>query len=235
MNGIWNFLKSSVGRKYLVSLTGFALVGFVLIHLLGNLQIFLGQDAINKYAYQLHHLPPSILWGFRISITLIALVHVTMAMWLTAENILARPASYKLIKPIQAAMSSLTMPITGILLFLFVVFHLLNFTFRIVPENYELTLPKTFVAIHDSPKETFDVYKMMVSAFLTPWITASYVMAMGWLCLHLSHGVSSMFQSLGLRNERWRMILDRFGIFFGWAIFLGYISIPLAIILGVLK
>lgn len=235
MLGIWEFLKSSVARKYIVSLTGFVLVGFVLTHLLGNLQIFWGKEVINKYAYFLHHLPPSILWGFRVSLIACAVIHVVFAVWLTVENILARPETYKIVKPIQASLASLTMPTTGILLFLFVAFHLLNFTFRIVPQEYNLTLPTTTVTIDESSRVTFDVYRMMVDSFSVPWITASYIVAMGLLGLHLGHGVSSMFQSLGLRNERWRLILNTFATWYGWLIFLGYISIPLAVILGVLK
>src|SRR3989339_1754082 len=103
MNGIWNFLKSSVGRKYIVSLTGFVLVGFVLTHLLGNLQIFMGKDQINWYAFHLHHLQPALLWGFRIFLAIVAFVHITMAMWLTIENILARRQTYKVKKTIQAS------------------------------------------------------------------------------------------------------------------------------------
>lgn len=208
--------------------TGAVLVGFVAVHLLGNLQIFFGRDVLNAYGYHLHALPLPILWGFRIFLGVCILAHVFFAIWLTIENIRARVIAYKMKKYVEAGYASLTMFITGSLLFVFIVFHILNFTLGIIP-GHELTISHIPLKIGHVEVEGFDVYSMLISAFSIPWLSLFYIGAMGLLCMHLSHGFSSMFQTLGLRNEKWRKPLDFAATAYGWAIFLGFASIPLAV------
>jgi succinate dehydrogenase / fumarate reductase, cytochrome b subunit len=229
MKFIWNFLSSSIARKYIMAATGAVLVGFVCVHLLGNLQIFLGRDMLNAYGYHLHALPLPVLWGFRIFLGACILTHVFFAIWLTIENVRARVIAYKMKKYVEAGYASLTMLITGSALLLFIIFHILNFTVGIIPGNYNLTISYIPLKIGQAEVEGFDVYAMLISAFSIPWLSLFYIGAMGLLCLHLSHGFSSMFQSFGLRNEKWRKPLDFAAMMYGWAIFLGFASIPLAV------
>lgn len=215
-----------------MALSGMVLVAFVLVHMLGNLQFFLGPEAINSYAHQLHSLPPVILWGFRLFLLISVGVHVWMAVLLTRENRAARPEKYKVKARVQASYASRTMPMTGLILLAFIIFHILHFTVRVVPENYNETIGLAKITYNGSEIETFDVYSMMVAGFSNIWISLFYIIAVGLLCLHLSHGVSSMFQSVGLRNQRWRAILDRAALVYGWGIFLGFASIPIAVLVG---
>lgn len=232
MNFIFEFLGSSIGRKYIMAATGAAMMGFVLVHLLGNLQIFLGKDIFNAYAHHLHALPFPIFWGFRLVLGLCAIVHIITAITLTIENIRARVAAYKIKKTVQASYASLTMPVTGALLLGFIVLHLLNFTVRTVPENYNSTIPEVSMTIGHAEVTTFDVYAMLISAFSKPWISGVYIVAMALLCLHLSHGFTSVLQTFGLRNEKWRKPLEYISTAYGWIMFLGFASIPAAILSG---
>ena len=225
---------SSLTKKYLMALSGLILVGFVLIHMLGNLQFFLGPQALNTYAYKLHTLPPIVLWGFRAFLLLSVAIHVWMAVLLTRENHAARPKRYAVASRVQSSYAARTMPMTGFILLSFIIFHILQFTVRVVPENYEETLPPATVHYQDTTIETFDVYAMMVAGFSNKWISLFYLLSMGLLCLHLSHGVSSLFQSLGLRNERWRRILDNTANVYGWFIFLGFAAVPFSVLTGLL-
>lgn len=231
MNPITQVFGTSIGKKYLMALTGLGLVAFVLIHMVGNLQIFLGPDAINAYAYKLHSLPPVVLWGFRAGLLLLIVVHVWTAIMLTRENRAARKVAGE-IKPVQATYASRTMPITGFILLFFIIFHILQFTVRVVPEDYNATVPYVPTEIGYNTIEVFDVFTMMVAGFSSWWISAFYLLGMGLLCLHLTHGVSSMFQSLGFRNESTRYNLNRLALAYGWVIFLGFASIPAGVLVS---
>ncbi|MFH1067535.1 MAG: succinate dehydrogenase cytochrome b subunit [bacterium] len=235
MKQLWTFFASSLGRKYLMSVTGCALSLFALVHMVGNLQIFLGKETINAYGYHLHTLPWPIFWGFRLGLATCALVHIVVAAWLTTENLLARPKGYRVKKAVEASWASRTMPLTGALLLAFIVFHLANFTLGITPEPYDITLPRVTMEINDKIVKVFDVYAMMISSFSIPWLSVSYIIAMGLLCFHLAHGIGSMFQSVGLRNHKWRFILDKAGAAYGWFLFIGFAIIPVAVLTGFLK
>lgn len=254
MHPLVRLLRSSLGKKYLMALTGVALVGFVLIHMLGNLQIFLGQDAINAYAYQLQNLPMPIKWGFRIGLLAMVAIHVWMAVVLTIENRRARPQGYAAEQTIQASYASRTMPVTGGIVLLFIIFHLLHYTVRVIPghlyeEAIQFARPllatngtqvsevaaQIAIPLGNAQVVGLDVYNMMVAGFSYWWISIFYIVATGLLCSHLAHGVSSMFQSMGWRNRRWRVILDRAAVAYGWFIFLGFAAIPVAVLAGLLK
>ena len=226
---------SSLIKKYLMALSGGVLVAFVLVHMLGNLQFFGGPEAINAYAYKLHSLPPVILWGFRLFLLLSIAIHVWVAILLTRENRAARPQRYKVKARVQASYASRTMPMTGLILLAFIIFHILHFTVRVVPENYNKTIASAKIMHNGNEIETFDVYSMMVTGFSNWGVSLFYLIAVGLLCIHLSHGVSSMFQSVGLRNQRWRVTLDRVALAYGWCIFLGFASIPIAVLIGVVN
>lgn len=266
MHPLVSLLRSSLGKKFLMAVTGAALVGFVLVHMLGNLQIFLGPEAINAYAHKLQTLPPLIKWGFRVGLLVAVGIHVWVAVLLTIENRRARPQGYAAEQTIQASYASRTMPITGLIVLFFIIFHLLHYTVRVVPGHlYEeqISFPRALVATNGTevttlpaqtpllgggnpvlapgstggmePVMTMDVYNMMVAGFSTIWISIFYLLATGLLCAHVSHGVSSMFQSLGWRNRRWRGTLDKLALAYGWIVFLGFAAIPVAVLAGLIK
>ncbi|MBC8190079.1 MAG: succinate dehydrogenase cytochrome b subunit [Puniceicoccaceae bacterium] len=248
MSSLCSFVQSTIGRKILMALTGLVLVLFVMGHMLGNLQIFLGAEVINAYAYKLHHvLPASALWGIRLFLLVCIAIHIWAAITLTLDNRKARPQGYQDKKTIQASYSSRTMRMSGIILLAFIVFHIAHFTARSVPgmqyeeagvlTPMEVPLVKHGEAVMKNGHGvmTFNVNDMMIAGFQVWWVSAFYILATGLLCMHLTHGFSSMFQSVGLRNTLWRKRLDRVALVYGWVVFLGFAIIPLATLAGVLK
>lgn len=224
---------SSLKKKFIMALTGLLLFGFVIVHMLGNLQIFLGPEAINLYAYKLHSLPPIVIWGARLGLLAILIVHVLVAIRLTIENKKARPEKYDAEDTVQASYASRTMPMTGLIVFFFIVFHVLHYTSRVIPGmEYDEKLAPTTISIDGKSVETFDVYNMMITGFSSGWVSLFYIVAMALLCMHLAHGLSSLFQSLGLRNKIWRIRLDLVARIVAVLIFLGFASIPFAVITG---
>ena len=252
MCSLCNFIHSTIGRKILMALSGLVLVLFVMGHMLGNLQIFLGPDVINAYAYKLHHLlPSSALWAVRLVLLGTIAVHIWAAVTLTLDNRKARPQGYLEDKVVQASYSSRTMRMSGIILLAFIIFHIAHFTVRAVPgmqyeseskesrilEKTEVPLVKDGEAVLKNGQEemTFNVNDMMVAGFKVWWVSVFYIIATGLLCMHLTHGFSSMFQSVGLRNGLWRRRLDRAALAYGWVVFIGFAIIPIAVMAGLLK
>ena len=243
-----NFIQSTIGRKILMALSGIVLVLFVMGHMLGNLQIFLGPDVINAYAYKLHHLLPAFaLWAVRFVLLSTIAVHLWAAVTLTLDNRKARPQGYLEDKFVQASYSSRTMRMSGIILLAFIIFHIAHFTVRIIPSmKYEedgvlkvteVPLVKNGEAVLKNGQEIpiFNVNDMMVLGFENEFVSAFYIIATGLLCMHLTHGFSSMFQSVGLRNGLWRKRLNRVALAYGWIVFIGFAIIPIAVMTGLLK
>jgi len=239
-----------------MALTGIVLVLFVMGHMLGNLQIFLGAEVINAYAYKLHHvLPTAALWGIRLFLLACVAVHIWAAVSLTLDNKKARPANYAENNVVQATYASRTMRLSGVILLAFIIFHIAHYTARVVPgkeynseivgvrggEVYnaptKVPLVKDGEIVEKNGRDvmTFNVNDMMVAGFQVWWVSAFYIVATGLLCMHLAHGVSSMFQTLGLRNKEWRKRLDVVALAYGWIVFLGFAVIPLATLTGLLK
>jgi len=222
MSWVTHFAKSSVGAKFVMGLTGFILFGFVLVHMLGNLQIFLGPDAINSYAAFLKS-NGELLWPARMVLLVAVLLHIWSGVRLTTLNKAARPQAYQVKKWRKATFTSRTMFWSGITLLAFIVYHLLHFTLGVAhPEFSQLT----------DLQGRHDVYAMMVHSFQVPGISASYIIAMLSLGLHLNHGASSMFQSLGLNSSKYNCMLRAIGPVFSIVIVLGNISMPIAVLLG---
>jgi len=215
---------SSIGKKYLMAITGFALFLFVIVHMAGNLQVFLGPEQMNAYADLLKS-KPMLLWTARIGLFVIAVIHIVSALQLAAENRAARPQSYAEGKPI-ATLASRTILLSGLIIFAFVVYHLLHFTFGVTNPS--------FMEMHD-PIGRHDVYGMVIEGFRNPFVSVFYIVSMGLLCLHLSHGVSSLFQSLGIRRKSMAGALNRFARIAALVIFIGNCSIPIAILTGVVR
>jgi succinate dehydrogenase / fumarate reductase cytochrome b subunit len=227
MNIISNIFSSSLGKKYIMAVTGFVMFLFVIGHLAGNLQIFLGAEAINRYGHFLQT-NPEIIWPARIFLLLMLVLHVCSAVKLSAENKAARPIAYGAWQPVGSTYASRTMLMSGIIVFVFIIYHLLHFT---VQAQWVNLTHKNFIDFTD-PAKRHDIYKMMVVGFHNPLVSGFYILGMALLCLHLSHGTSSMFQSIGWKSAVYGPFLDKASRWLAVAIFLGYISIPVAILLG---
>ncbi len=219
--------QSSIGKKYVMAITGLGLFVFVIVHMLGNLQIYLGPEHLNAYARALKG-TPALLWGARIGLLLITVLHITAALQLAAANRRARPVGYVNSKPVASTFAQRTIVISGLIIFAFILFHLAHFTLGLVDPQY-----LTFEDPLD--RNRHDVYRMMVTGFSNPFVSIFYVVSMGFLLLHLSHGVSSLFQSLGLRSKKTFVWMDKLAKGAALALFLGNASIPLAILAGLLK
>ncbi|MGN6384784.1 MAG: succinate dehydrogenase cytochrome b subunit [Verrucomicrobiota bacterium] len=230
MNLIKGLFGSSLGKKYIMAISGMALFAFVVLHMVGNLQIFLGPDAINDYGYFLQS-KPELVWPARFGLLVLVLLHIWAAIKLSAENRAARPKGYRKFNPIGSSYASRTMLVSGLLIFCFIVYHLLHFTAQVPGINFT---GKNFTTLEDA-KQHHDVYRMMVLGFSQPIVSIFYIISMALLCLHLSHGVSSMFQSLGWKNKKYGTFIDRFAMTAAVVLIIGYSSIPLAVLFGVIK
>lgn len=221
---------SSLGKKFVMAISGALLFGFVVMHMLGNLQVFLGPEQINAYGHFLRT-TPEILWLARLGLLAAVVLHIWSAIKLSAENKAARPIAYEVQKTVKASYASRTMLMSGLIIGAFVIYHLLHFTVLVQAVNLK---GRDFSALIDA-QGRHDVYRMVVLGFSHPLVALFYVIAVGLLCLHLSHGVSSLFQSLGLKNKFYGAFLDRFAKCAALILFLGYAAIPTAILLGFVK
>lgn len=211
--------KSSIGRKLIVALTGLVLVLFLAGHLAGNLVVFLGRDAFNSYAEFLHHfLHGAGVWIARLGLLGAVALHIAATVSLTAENKAARTA-YAKETNIQASTSGRIMIWSGITILVFVIYHLMHFTMH---------LGNTYSSYRDELGR-HDAWKMVIDGFSVWYISAFYILAMTLLCSHLSHGVGAMFQTLGLRSKKSAPLVTVISKGYALFIWLGFISIPIAI------
>jgi succinate dehydrogenase / fumarate reductase cytochrome b subunit len=219
-----SFLGSSIGKKILVALTGLLLLLFLPGHLVGNLLMFLGPDAINEYAAWLHHLGHGgAIWVARAGLLAAFGIHIALTIQLTRENRAARPA-YAHARTIQAGRSSRLMIWSGLTILAFVVYHLLHYTVRV---TQDFSGPAYKTSLHG--EEVFNVYKMVIDGFSAPLVSIFYIVALTLLCSHLSHGFASVFQTLGLRSEKTQRAIKSLGWIYAVVIWLGFISIPASI------
>jgi succinate dehydrogenase / fumarate reductase cytochrome b subunit len=216
--------SDSIGRKVVMAITGLLMVLFVIGHMLGNLTIFAGPNGINSYAQHLHELAP-VVWGTRVVMGAAVLLHLFLSIQITLENSAAKPDRYAVQNSLRATFASKNMIWTGALIGAFILYHLLHFTFRVTPN----------LALGFDLMNRFDVYRMVVVAFGSAFTSLVYVVAMVSLFLHLSHGVQSMFQTLGLANAfllpRWGAVAKVLSVIF----LVGFGSIPAVILVGILS
>jgi succinate dehydrogenase / fumarate reductase, cytochrome b subunit len=227
MNLIKNIFGSSLGKKYIMAVTGVVLVLFVIGHLAGNLQIFLGPEALNRYGHFLQS-NPELIWPARLLLLAMVGLHIWAAIKLSLENKAARPIGYVEYRSVGSSWASRTMLMSGLIILVFVVYHLLHFT---VQTQYINLTGQNFVTFIDL-QQRHDIFKMMVVGFNNLWVSGFYLLGMALLALHLSHGMSSMFQSLGWKNRVHGPLLDKLARIAAVALFLGYSSIPVAILFG---
>jgi succinate dehydrogenase / fumarate reductase cytochrome b subunit len=223
---ITGFYDSSIGKKMIVAVTGVVLIVFVIGHLLGNLQIFLGPTWINGYSQHLRDLGP-LLWLIRIFLLVTVVIHIYVTIRLAIDNRRARPTPYIERDYVKATFASRHMLMSGLIVFAFIIYHLAHFTVRVTDRRFAL--------LKADPLGHYDVYSMMVYGFQNIYVSAFYIVGLFLLALHLSHGSSSFFQSLGLNNQKLTPRLARGGRIFAWLLFAGYTSIPVAILLGLVR
>jgi succinate dehydrogenase / fumarate reductase cytochrome b subunit len=223
---VTTFFRSSIGKKIVAAVTGIILILFVVGHLLGNLQIFLGPDWINGYSQHLRDLGP-LLWAIRIFLLVTVIVHIYVTIRLAIDNRRARPEAYIDQEHVKATFASRHMVMSGLIVLVFIIYHLAHFTFRKTDPRFPL--------LKLDPLNRYDVYSMMVYGFQNYFVSGFYTLGLFLLALHLSHGSSSFFQSLGLNNKTLTPRLAFGGRVFAWLLFVGYISIPIAILLGLIK
>jgi succinate dehydrogenase / fumarate reductase cytochrome b subunit len=212
-------LSSTIGRKALMAVTGLLLYGFVVGHMLGNLQVFLGPEAINAYGEFLQgFLHGQGVWIARAVLLAATLVHLWAAFSLWLANNRARPEGYREWRARESTYASRTMVWTGPLLLLFIVYHLAHFTVGNAHPDFVRG----------------DVYRNVVTGFQNPFASAFYVLAMLALGLHMYHGFWSMLQTLGLSHARWTAVRRTVSFLLAFGVVPGNISIPLAVLLGLL-
>jgi len=229
MISLLRMLNSTVGKKYLMALSGAGLFLFVTGHMIGNLQLFLGPDALNRYAHFLQSLG-EILWVIRLGLLGLIVLHIVSALMLTLENKAARPDDYSHgSAPFAASLASRTMLVGGIVVALFVVYHLLHYTACVRAVNFTGI---DFAHLTDPETGHHDVFAMVIYGFSVWYVSLFYIIAVGFLCLHLSHGAAAMFQSLGLRNHAWWPVISKGALIWSVILFLGYAVVPGSVLLG---
>jgi succinate dehydrogenase / fumarate reductase cytochrome b subunit len=222
------FYASSIGKKMIVALSALGLMGFLVGHLAGNLLIFKGPEAINTYAAKLHDLG-LLLWVPRLGLLALVGVHIMATLQLAAQNRAARPQEYMADATLRATRSSRLMVLSGLTILAFIIYHLLHFTVGNLHGFYDDN------GAYRLADGRMDVYKMMVTGFGVWFNSLFYLVAMLLLGSHLSHGVSSVFQTLGVTTPRTRPLFTLAGWVFAVVICGGFISIPVAVLAGILK
>ena len=230
MNLLLRLWRSSLGKKYVMALTGAAMVAFVVGHLVGNLQVFGPPELINQYAHFLKS-KPAVLWLVRLALLATVGLHIGSAVTLAALNRSARPVAYAGGTAYGSTVRSRYMLVSGLVILAFVVYHLLHFTALSPSINGVGDFSRLTTTLHGETVP--DVYAMMILGFQVWWVAGFYLVAQALLFLHLSHGISAMFQSLGFRNHVWWPRIQVLATGVAVALFLGYASIPLAVTAGI--
>lgn len=223
------FLKSSIGQKYVMSLTGLALVAFVIVHLLGNLGLYSPESEVfNTYAHKLQGLG-DFLEVAEVGLFLLFFVHLTLAIWIKIQNRSARPVTYSVSPKTkggenQNTLASRSMVITGVLILAFLILHLIQFQFGpSVEEGYVTTI---------AGEPARDIYRLVKETLEQPLFAGIYMVAMLVLGLHLRHGIWSAFQSLGLLTERNSRIFYRVALVLALLLAFGFFLIPFWFVFG---
>ena len=218
------FYDAPIGKKAVMAVTGVILVGYVLAHLLGNLQIYSSNPAqINGYAAFLHNPNTAVaLWTARAILLLAVILHIVASVQLFAQNRAARPVAYYKKDDVPSNYAARTMIWSGPIVAAFVIFHILHLTVGAV-------LPTREIALNQP-----DVRYNVISGFQNFAVSGFYIFAMILLCMHLYHGLWSMFQSLGISHPRYTPKLKKFAAILAILIAIGNCSIPIAVMTGLL-
>ena len=220
-----NHFQSSVGSKVVMALSGLGLVIYVIFHMLGNLQIFEESRALNGYAAFLRDMP-ILLWTARIGLLSLAILHIVLAIRLTLRNRRARPVAYAVREYRQASFASRTMTASGLVLLLFIIFHLLHLTANVIDPSSADRL---------DAEGHRDIYGKIVHAFQNPLIVALYLAGQLGLGLHLNHAVTSSLQTLGFEHAPFNRFFKAAGPAVALVVVLGNVAIILAVFLGIVR
>lgn len=217
MNPIAGIYTTTVGKKILMAVTGIILVLYVLAHMMGNLQIYIGAKQIDAYARLLHSTPP-LLWGARAVLIFCVLVHIVAAVQLWLRNRASRPVKYRVFRPPEVDIAARTMVWSGPILLAFIIYHILHLTTGDAHPQYEELAP----------------FHNVVTGFSVWWAAGIYIVANLLLAFHLYHGVWSLFQTLGWDHPRWGYLRRILAAVVAVVVGAANISIPLAVLAGVL-
>ncbi len=219
--------NSTLGKKYLMALSGAAMFGFVIVHMLGNLLIFPGAEWLNDYAAKLKSVP-ELLWAARLGLLTAVVVHFATGWQLWMENRAARPDGYHRSENagFGSTLASRVMIVSGTILTVFIVGHIFHFTVHWPNAGY--------ADLHDEHGR-HDVFAMVRDAFNKPQVVLFYLLGVGALCYHLSHGISALFQSLGLKTKRHEELIDLLAKVASIGLFIGFSLVPVAIATGFVK
>jgi len=212
------FYESTIGKKAIMAVTGLILFGFLIAHMLGNLQTFLGREVMDHYAETLHGNPP-LLWTARTILLISAVLHIWASIQLSVIKHEARPVGYVKRANVSSSWASRSMMFSGPIIAVFVIFHLLHLTTG--------TIHPHFIELH--------AYENLVNGFLVIPFALAYIVAMIFIGFHLSHGIWSMFQSLGLSHPRYTPAIKKFSAVFSWILVAGFISVPIAVLAGLVR
>jgi succinate dehydrogenase / fumarate reductase, cytochrome b subunit len=224
MSWFVTYVRSSIGAKHVMAVTGLALVLFAIAHMAGHFGMFAGPDAYNSYAHFLQGLG-ALKWAVRGGLLAVLIIHIVAAIGVSAENRAARPVKYAVYRTKKTNIMARTMAITGLALFAFIGFHLIHFTVGLVQPDYFHVM---------DPKERYDAYSMFVHGFQNVAIYVVYLLSIALLASHLGHGASSWLQSLGLRHPKYNALIEKLGPVLSIVLFLGYMAPPTAVLLGVI-
>lgn len=224
-NRATHFLESSVGRKIVMAITGQILVIFVIFHVVGNSSIFFHK--LNAYVVSLYGLPVFV-WGGRAVLVAAFAFHIWYGTMLKLENHSAKPQAYALTHYLNATFAGRNMIWTGAFLITFLIYHLLHFTFQV-------TNPSIAADAHPDSLGRPDVFMMVVRSFRHIDISLVYVVSLVALLLHLYHGIQSSIQTWGLNNDRTLPVVEKTGMTASIILFLWYATIPISIVMGILK
>ncbi len=219
------YVQSSVGKKMVMALTGLGLVVYVVFHMLGNLQLFQGPHALNRYAAFLRDMP-ILLWTARLGLLGMAMFHVGLALQLSMRNHRARPVEYTIHRYRQASVASRTMVISGMIVLVFLGVHLLHLTAGVIDPGF---------SDHLDSEGYRDVYGKVVHAFQNPFMALLYLAGQVGLGFHLSHAISSSVQTMGFEHAAVNRLLKTLGPAIGLIVVLGNGAIILAVFLGIVR
>ncbi len=212
------FYESTIGKKAVMAATGLILFGFLIAHMLGNLQIFLGRAVMNHYAETLHG-NPGLLWTARTILLVSVVLHIWASIPLALLKKKARPVAYVKRANVQSSFASRTMMWSGPIIAAFVVFHLLHLTTGTLHPNFA----------------KLDAYNNLVTGFKVIPAAIAYIIAMVLIGMHLSHGIWSMFQSVGISHPRYTPMVKKFAAVVSWILAAGFVSVPVAVLTGLLR
>jgi succinate dehydrogenase / fumarate reductase cytochrome b subunit len=222
MSWFGTYVRSSIGAKHIMAVTGLLLFLFAIVHMLGHLQMFGGPDVYNRYAHFLQELW-EVKWPVRAGLLALLILHIVIAIGLVAKNRQARPVAYARYKPVVSSPLGRAMAWTGMFVFAFLAFHILHFTLgQVQPGSFHVM----------DPLGRWDAYSMFVHGFQSPVIYVVYLVGIALLAMHLGHGAASWLQSLGLRHPKYPV--DRLGTTLAVGLFVGYMVPPTAVLVGLL-